>query len=205
MAVNYSHNDKPHHARVAKHRATKHKKVARYHHRKKHHHVKRKSRRTVVASLEDRKNEITNLQVKYADILGAEAAVNPCLKEEILEWYGTPYQYGGNSKNGIDCSAFVQTLMNDVYNVQLPRTSDEQYDYCQHIDTSNLQEGDLVFFSSERNHNDITHVGVYLQNGNFVHASSSNGVMISRLDDSYWEREFVGAGRTAPLISQNGE
>ena len=133
---------------------------------------------------------------KYATILGVDdnKVNNIDLIEEIDDWYGTPYRYGGSSKNGIDCSAFSRTLSNEVYNVSLPRTAEEQYDYCDHIKKGQLKQGDLVFFHTT-GRSRITHVGVYLQNGKFVHASTSSGVMISDLDDYYWKRAYRAAGR----------
>lgn len=140
-------------------------------------------------------NEST-LVSKYASILGVEdyKVSNIDLIEEIDDWYGTPYRYGGSSKNGIDCSAFSRTLSNDVFNVSLPRTAEEQYDYCDHIKKNQLKQGDLVFFHTT-GRSRITHVGVYLQNGKFVHASTSSGVMISDLDEYYWKKAYRAAGR----------
>lgn len=138
----------------------------------------------------------TTLVRKYATILGVDdnKLHNIDLLEEIDDWYGTPYRYGGSSKNGIDCSAFSRTLANDVFNVSLPRTAEQQYSYCDHIKKSQLKQGDLVFFHTTGGSR-ITHVGVYLQNGKFVHASTSSGVMISDLDDYYWRRAYRAAGR----------
>lgn len=138
----------------------------------------------------------TTLVRKYATILGVDdnKVHNIDLLEEIDDWYGTPYRYGGSSKNGIDCSAFSRTLSNDVFNVSLPRTAEEQYSYCDHIKKNQLKQGDLVFFHTSGRAK-ITHVGVYLQNGKFVHASTSSGVMISDLDDYYWRRAYRAAGR----------
>lgn len=140
-------------------------------------------------------NEATLVR-KYAAILGVkDTKVNNVeLFEEIEDWYGTPYRYGGSSKRGIDCSAFSRTLFNDVFNAAIPRTAQEQYDYCEHIKKSQLTQGDLVFFHTTGGRR-ITHVGVYLQNGKFVHASTSSGVMISDLDDYYWRRVYRAAGR----------
>lgn len=149
-----------------------------------------------MASKRDLSLNETTLVRKYASILGvADQKVNNIdLIEEIDEWYGTPYSYGGSSKRGIDCSAFARTLFNDVFNAALPRTAQEQYDYCDHIKKSQLKQGDLVFFHTT-SRSRVTHVGVYLQNGKFVHASTSSGVMISDLEDYYWRRVYKAAGR----------
>ena len=115
----------------------------------------------------------------------------------IEDWYGTPYHYGGNSKEGIDCSGFASILMGTVYNINnLPRSSQDQYDATSRVPVAELKEGDLVFFHTQKNdkHNEITHVGVYLLNHKFIHASIS-GVMISDLSQGYYFHHFVGAGR----------
>lgn len=140
-------------------------------------------------------NEQT-LTRKYASLLGVKPKelINIDLFEEVDDWYGTPYSYGGNSKHGIDCSAFSRTLLSDVFNLSIPRTAQDQYEYCKHIKKNQLKQGDLVFFHTSGGSR-ITHVGIYLDNGKFVHASTSSGVMISDLDDYYWKRTYRASGR----------
>lgn len=136
------------------------------------------------------------LQTKYADILGVipQAITNVSLYKFIDEWYGVNYRWGGSDKTGIDCSAFVQRLYEDVFGMSLVRTAMEQFHNCQMVwDCSKLKEGDLVFFHIHSRH--ITHVGIYLMNNFFVHASVSQGVVISSLTDTYWKRYFAGAGK----------
>ena len=119
---------------------------------------------------------------------------NDLLYSFIDEWYGTHYRLGGTDKRGIDCSAFVQRLYARVFNVNLFRTAAEQFKLCEAIyNKQEIKEGDLVFFSIHSKR--ITHVGIYLANDCFVHASSSKGVMISKLTDTYWRKYFAGAGR----------
>ena len=108
------------------------------------------------------------------------------------EWYGTRYRLGGTSKSGIDCSALMQIFFSAVYGIALPRTAREQHGASQKIGREELQEGDLVFFNTTGG---ISHVGVYLHNNKFYHASSSGGVTVSDLDEDYWRRRFMGAGR----------
>ncbi|MDE1190916.1 MAG: NlpC/P60 family protein [Arachidicoccus sp.] len=138
----------------------------------------------------------SNLQYKYASLLDVAPSrvTNLSLFELIDDWYGAPYAIGGNSKDGIDCSGFSKMLVNNIYSEEIPRTSQQQYDACRHIKKDKLIEGDLVFFHTYGGGN-ITHVGVFLQNNKFVHASSSKGVMISDLDDEYWRKAFRGGGR----------
>lgn len=118
---------------------------------------------------------------------------NKSLYTFIEEWYGTPYRFGGTSKTGIDCSAFTRRLYEEVYNMSLVRTSIEQFASVAYITKEALKEGDLVFFKIRSKR--ISHVGVYLSDGKFVHASVSRGVVISDLEESYWSRSYAGAGR----------
>ena len=134
------------------------------------------------------------LQFKYAIKLDVpvETLQNKSLYDRIEEWWGTPYRLGGTTQKGIDCSAFVQTLMLGVFAMQLPRTAREQKETTTWIPLSDLREGDLVFFNTRGG---VSHVGVYLRNNKFVHASTSGGVMISDLNETYWSRKLLGAGR----------
>lgn len=119
---------------------------------------------------------------------------NTNLYSFIQDWYGTPYRLGGTTKKAIDCSAFTRQLFSDVYGKTLDRTAAMQFMMTKRIyDQDDLKEGDLVFFSIHTKR--ISHVGVYLGNGMFVHASSSRGVMISELSQAYWTRFYAGAGR----------
>ncbi|OBU17278.1 peptidase P60 [Photobacterium aquimaris] len=102
-------------------------------------------------------------------------------------WKGTPYRYGGSSKKGIDCSAFVQVGYSSVYQKMLPRTTLELVKKGKQVKRHTAKEGDLVFFRTGRN---SRHVGIYLGNSEFLHASQSKGVIISRLDNPYWKRHF---------------
>lgn len=133
-------------------------------------------------------------QFKYAIRLDVpvETIQNRPLYDLIDSWWGTPYRLGGSTQNGIDCSAFVQTLMLGVFALQLPRTAREQKESTTWIPLSDLREGDLVFFNTRGG---VSHVGVYLRNNKFVHASTSGGVMISDLNETYWSRKLLGAGR----------
>lgn len=117
----------------------------------------------------------------------------------IDSWYGTPYRFGGTTRKGIDCSAFMIEIFNNVYKYRLPRTSRDQYRISDKINNiSDLREGDLVFFKIRTK--DISHVGIYLGDGKFAHASSSKGVVISDLSAKYWSKYYVGGGRVNDAI-----
>ncbi len=136
------------------------------------------------------------LQLKYAIVLDAtvEKLTNVNLLKSIDEWWGTGYCMGGSTKDCIDCSAFTKIMMQNVYNVNVPRTAQEQYNSGKQINLEDLNEGDLVFFNTNGGR-DITHVGIYLFNNKFVHAATSGGVMVSDLNDIYWKPRYRGAGR----------
>ena len=138
------------------------------------------------------------LQIKYSlkmDI-AVEEIKNIPLLQKIDEWWGTPYVLGGNSKNGVDCSYFTLVVMRDIYKVNLKRTAAEQYEQSVKIEWNNLKEGDLIFFKTEGRRR-ISHVGIYLANNKFAHASTSQGVTIGDLTDPYWQRRLYSLGRTS--------
>jgi hypothetical protein len=134
---------------------------------------------------------------KYADMVGSgieEIASHFPLYSFIEDWYGTDYKMGGKDKSGIDCSAFAQKLYEQVFGIDMLRTAFEQFKDCKIThDISKAKEGDLVFFHI--NSRRITHVGIYLANNYFVHASSANGVVINNLKDKYYQKYLAGIGR----------
>lgn len=134
------------------------------------------------------------LNFKYAEQLDVpvELITNLTLYHFIDDWWGTPYHLGGTTRDGVDCSGFAQALEGTIFHQELPRTSREQFQVCHRVPVPELQEGDLVFFGTKKG---ITHVGVYLMNNKFVHASTSFGVMISDLGEEYWSHRFRGGGR----------
>ncbi|GAC1426411.1 MAG: hypothetical protein NVSMB7_02880 [Chitinophagaceae bacterium] len=140
-----------------------------------------------------------SLQKKYAAFLKVqpEQISNIRLYQFIDRWLNTPYLWGGTTKKGVDCSSLIQQLLQDVYNITIPRTSVDQF-FTLWIDkfgsTQYLSEGDLVFFRTNKE-KVVSHVGLYLNNRMFLNSSSSKGVSIANLDDSYWRKMYVGAGR----------
>ncbi len=122
---------------------------------------------------------------------------NVMLYRFIDDWYGVKYRMGGDTKKGVDCSAFVQTLYKYVFGLDLLRTACLQFDASELItNPADLKEGDLVFFKVKSSH--ISHVGVYLRNNFFVHSASSKGVSIANLSSAYWSKYFAGGGRILP-------
>ncbi len=134
------------------------------------------------------------MQFKYAQLLDIdiEDISNLTMFKFIEEWWNTRYRYGGTTKKGIDCSALSGLLLSTVYGLALPRTARNQYAASKKISREEITEGDLVFFNTRGG---VSHVGVYLANDYFVHASVSCGVTISCLNDPYYSRKYIGAGR----------
>lgn len=113
---------------------------------------------------------------------------------KVIEYINTPYLWGGTSKRGIDCSAFVQTVMYQALGIMLPRTSYEQSNVGEPVEIGNLKFGDLLFFDT-MNKGRTTHVGIYLSDGYFAHSGSKTGVIVASLDSDYYSRTFLKAKR----------
>jgi len=116
------------------------------------------------------------------------------LNDQLGHWRGTPYRYGGMSRNGVDCSGFVYLTFRDKFALQLPRTTSAQSDIGTRISKDELLPGDLVFFKTGRGENGL-HVGIYDTDNAFIHASTSQGVIRSSLDNVYWRKVFWQARR----------
>jgi len=113
---------------------------------------------------------------------------------KVIEYLNTPYLWGGTSKRGIDCSAFVQTVMYQALGVMLPRTSYEQSNVGVDVLRSELKFGDLLFFDT-MNKGRTTHVAIYMSDGYFVHSGSKTGVAVASLDSDFYSRVFLKAKR----------
>lgn len=124
--------------------------------------------------------------------LGNSALVRQQLYAQYREWKGTRYQIGGLSRRGIDCSGFVYVTFKSKLGVVLPRSTELQAESGESVSRDALRAGDLVFF---RTGIFVRHVGVYLERGHFLHASTSRGVMISELDEAYWKSRYWKARR----------
>ncbi|WP_461532418.1 C40 family peptidase [Sinomicrobium sp.] len=157
---------------------------------------------------EKKEPELITIEQKryFARKLGVPVSeiTNQKLYAYIVEWEGVPYLYGGNTKRGIDCSALMKNLYQEVYGVELPRTASEILLHDEQVEpfrsTEYLQEGDLVFFRSG-NEKVMTHVGIYLGNMRFLSATESKGVQITSLKDPYWRNSYRVSGRVKSLVA----
>ncbi|MBN6075406.1 C40 family peptidase [Aggregatibacter actinomycetemcomitans] len=116
------------------------------------------------------------------------------LSEQQYEWAGTPYRIGGQSRSGVDCSGFVQTTFFDRFGIKLPRQTKDQANYGQYIEKGDIQTGDLVFFKTGRGPHGY-HVGIYVKEDKFLHASTKGGVIYSSLNSDYWRKAYWQARR----------
>ena len=120
---------------------------------------------------------------------------------EALTWKGTPYGFGKSDKGkATDCSGLVIVVFQEIAEIKLPRNSSQQADFCEELKEKDVMAGDLVFFATGKDKNQISHVGVMIDKKNFVHASASKGVIISDMDTPYYIRTFKKYGRV-PLKS----
>ncbi|MBA3899069.1 MAG: C40 family peptidase [Bacteroidetes bacterium] len=135
------------------------------------------------------------LRAKYSELLSVseKEIKNIKLYEFIEDWKDTPYKYGGKSKTGVDCSNFATLMYDEVFKLGISGSCSNLYQLCKPIDKSELKEGDLLFFKIDKDR--ISHVGVYLHNNKFVHATTKKGVMINDLDETYYKKYFFNAAR----------
>lgn len=143
-------------------------------------------------SIIDRKEFIAN----YKNYINPDVPLG--FREEILlqviKYLETPYKYGGNTENGIDCSGFTLQVFEKSTGIKLPRSAREQYEVGEKVEREDLSFGDLVFFNTRRRSNP-GHVGIYIGDDQFIHSSSSLGVTISSLQEPYYKKRYVGARR----------
>ena len=132
-------------------------------------------------------DEQTWLEAGASGLAAARDKLRAALHGVYDSWAGTPYRYGGESKHGVDCSSFVQQTLDQVESFELPRTTVQQARIGLSVPKADLRTGDLVFFKTGHL---SRHVGIYMGQGRFMHASSSAGVTISRLDNVYWRHHY---------------
>lgn len=122
-----------------------------------------------------------------------DSAVTPYLYYQVYDWLGTRYQYSGESKKGIDCSGFVSKMYKDAYCVNLLGGSRDIWTMVAPVEKTELKEGDILFFKIRKGQ--ISHVGIYLGNNKFAHASVHSGVILSDLEEEYYKKYFYKGGR----------
>ncbi len=123
------------------------------------------------------------------------------LYAQYQQWQKTPYLLGGESRRGVDCSSFVQQTFADQLGIPLPRTTAAQHRVGEPVRRDRLRIGDLVFFKTRVK---VRHVGIYMGKQTFLHASTSQGVTLSRLDNPYWTSRYWKAKRVETLTSAQG-
>lgn len=164
------------------------------------------SKKTV---LKGKPGEIVQPQADIADkysqlmLVNKSAIQNGRLYSFIDQWMGTPYKFGGQDKDGVDCSGLTQLLEQEVYGIQIPRMTSQQVNVIKRKYEEELKEGDLVFFDFDGK--PFSHVGVYLQNGYVVHASSTKGVMIVKLHSPSMYKYFSRAGSIIDMAAVSSQ
>lgn len=142
-----------------------------------------------VAQLSDK------LGIELSNIDRADDSNMPLYAEASL-WLGVPYRYGGLTRAGVDCSGFTYILYDKVYRLKIPRSTKELSEIkMKKVSHNKLRAGDLVFFATTNNKKKITHVGVYLKDGYFVHASTQRGVVVNHLYENYYKKNWKKGGR----------
>lgn len=125
--------------------------------------------------------------------LATNSACSPYLYYQVYDWVGTKYKYAGRTKKGIDCSGFVSAVYKNTYCINLLGGSKDIWPTVKPIEKTDLKEGDILFFKIKKGQ--ISHVGVYLGNDKFAHASVHSGVIISDLNEDYYKKYFFKGGR----------
>ncbi|MFI5161685.1 MAG: C40 family peptidase [Sphingobacteriales bacterium] len=140
----------------------------------------------------------------FSQIMGVALSTTSNVKlfQFVYDWVGTPYHFGGDTKKGIDCSGFTKELYGKVFNLTIKRNSRDIFSMVSPVRKDELQEGDLVFFKIHSR--SISHVGIYLGNGRFAHASN-RGVAINSLSDAYYSRYFYKGGRLLDVFKKQLE
>lgn len=148
---------------------------------------------------DDKKVDLKSLEKKLADKPSTYSNVTPnglnrdAVLLDVVSFLGVPYRYGGNTKNGVDCSGLTCNVYDSAVKKKLPRSTKEQYQTGSPVMKSQLQFGDLVFFNTTGRK--PSHVGIYIEDDLFVHASVVSGVTISSLESTYYKNRYVGARR----------
>ncbi len=142
---------------------------------------------------------------RMSDKLGikVERRDNLQFYREATEWLGVPYRYGRNTRfSGVDCSGFVYAFYQKVYGITLERTAEGMYKKnCRKVSRGRLKSGDLVFFNTAKTKRSISHVGIFLKDGIFIHATTHSGVRVSRMDEKYYKERWIGGGKVKKTVN----
>ncbi len=136
--------------------------------------------------------------IDAVSVARSDISVGPARRKVLSEaegWLGTPYRYGGTTRTGVDCSGFVCNVYNAV-NVGLPRTSSQQASEGEFVALPQVQPWDLVFFNTTGR--GVSHVGIMINGEQFIHASTSSGVIVSSLSEGYYHERLLYARRILP-------
>jgi hypothetical protein len=157
-----------------------------------------KSKKIITDVSKSKASSSGTIKERYAYLLNVKEKEieNEKLYRFIDSWIGVPYRIGGMDKKGVECSGFIFLLEKDVFNKDLPRTARTMAEKIKRKYEQDLEEGDLVFFNFDGQK--FSHVGFYLHNNKFVHASTSKGVIISDLKDPWYYKYFTRAGSIKP-------
>jgi cell wall-associated NlpC family hydrolase len=142
------------------------------------------------------KNQIYNRRQKENGYTSVTTGDLLKLGRILQSYLGTPYQGSAHGDKNLDCSGFTMTVFEKFNNTQLPRTTKKQFRSGRKVSKQQLRYGDLVFFKTNRS--SVSHVGIYVGFNEFVHASTSNGIIISNLSEKYWKKRYAGARRILP-------
>lgn len=152
----------------------------------------------------DKKAELAE-EIKREKKIGKEAEKHlkgdvKKLVEEAFTWLGTPYSYGGDKKGeGADCSGFIMVVFDKVIGCKLPRVSTKQAEFTRKLKPKDVKPGDLVFFATGKDPSKVSHVGMMIDDEQFIHASSSKGVCVSSMESKYYTDHFIMYGRVPCL------
>ncbi len=134
-------------------------------------------------------------EIKQQALSSNQNYISRLLYKEYASWHRTPYKYGGEDLNGIDCSSFIQKIYMDAFGIKLPRTTLDQVKKGIKVSKNNYKDGDLIFFKTGYN---TRHTGIIIEKGKFIHASQKRGVSISDIHNPYWKSKFWQIRRILP-------